>query len=244
VPLGSGLAIDVGKFGTPVGLEENESLTDWQYSRGLLFTLAEPTYHTGVRATLPVSETLAFTAFSVNGWNTNLVAGNGMRSAALAATWNPSSRTEIVLDYMVGPERAPTRLADPTLSLRHELDAYATYALGERVAFAVTGDYGHDAAHGGVAWSGIGGYLRGQMLPWLAAAVRGEHLADGEGFTTGTPQRLAELTMTLEARIHAGSVMPIARLEYRRDQSDQPVFDPGRLTHQDTLSLALLAALF
>ena len=29
IPVGRGLALDVGKFGTPVGLEENESLLNW-----------------------------------------------------------------------------------------------------------------------------------------------------------------------------------------------------------------------
>ncbi len=39
-------AVDVGKFSTPIGFEDNESITNWNYSRSLLFTLAEPTYHT------------------------------------------------------------------------------------------------------------------------------------------------------------------------------------------------------
>jgi len=256
VPLSPGasrkreLLFEAGKFGTPVGLEENESLTNAQYSRGLLFTLAEPTYHTGLRATLRLSDRLACTAFALNGWNTNFASGNGLRSYALAATWNPSDKTEIVVDYMAGLERAITRLADPALHLRHEVDGYATYALTDRVSFAVTADYGHDAASGGADWWGVGGYLRGQILSWLGAAARGEHMRDDNGFTSGTRQRLAELTLTVEGRLPPDVSLParfapLVRLEYRRDRSDEPVFrsaSGGGLTRQDTLTLAFVAS--
>jgi len=51
VHAGRGVSVDVGKFGTPLGLEDNETPANWNYSRSLLFTVGEPTYHTGVRAT-------------------------------------------------------------------------------------------------------------------------------------------------------------------------------------------------
>jgi hypothetical protein len=88
---------DVGKFGTPVGFEDNESPPNWNYSRGLLFTLAEPSYHTGVRATYPATAGLAFSVFWLNGWNTNVIDGNEMRSFAAAATLKPRDDIELVL---------------------------------------------------------------------------------------------------------------------------------------------------
>ncbi len=90
------------------------------------------------------------------------------------------------------------------------------YALTERVSLACTADYGHDAANSGVSWWGIGGYVRYRLVDWLAGAVRGEHYEDPNGFMTGTKQRLAELTATLEARDRVGPVALIGRLEYRR----------------------------
>ncbi|HEY3815584.1 MAG TPA: outer membrane beta-barrel protein [Polyangiaceae bacterium] len=243
-PAGRGVSIDVGKFGTPVGLEDNETPSNWNYSRSLLFTVGEPTYHTGVRATGRVTEDLAFSAFWLNGWNTNVLAGNGMRSFASAATWE-ARHVDLELVYAGGLERAPTHLVDPTLTFRHELDASAVFALRSWLGFAATADYGRDARSGGVSWWGVGGFARCRILPWLAAVVRGEHYADPEAFTTGTAQRIAEGTVTTEATTHVGPVTVIGRLEYRRDQSDEPVFRAAgqrTLTHQDSSTLGLMAA--
>ena len=49
---GSKLQIDAGKFVTPAGAEVIETKDNWNYSRSLLFALAIPYYHAGVRATV------------------------------------------------------------------------------------------------------------------------------------------------------------------------------------------------
>jgi hypothetical protein len=112
------------------------------------------------------------------------------------------------------------------------------------VSFALTADYGRDAAGGGVWWGGIGGYVRVRALPWLAATLRGERFADPGGFTTGTRQRVAEITGTIELRVEVSRVTLMSRLEYRRDQSDALVFEaagPSRRSHQDSIGLGLIA---
>ncbi len=48
-PVGKGLQIDVGKFVTNAGAEVIEAKDDLNYSRSLLFQLAIPLYHSGVR---------------------------------------------------------------------------------------------------------------------------------------------------------------------------------------------------
>jgi hypothetical protein len=245
VPVGRGLAVDVGKFGTPVGLEDNETISNWSYSRSLLFLLAEPSYHTGLRATYELTDSLAVSAFWLDGWDANVLDGNGMRSFAGAVSWHAADGLDVVADYMAGLERAATHLDDPTLTFRHELDAYAMYALRSWLSFAVTGDYGRDARDGGAEWWGVGGSMRGRILPWLAATVRGESFRDVDGFMTGTRQRIAEGTATLEASTRLGPVRTVGRLEYRRDRSDQPVFQAAgarMLTHQDTLTLGVMLA--
>lgn len=200
VPVGRGMAIDAGKVGTPVGLEENEAQANWSYSRSLLFLLGEPSYHAGLRATYEASKTLALSAFWFNGWDANVLAGNGMRTFAGAASWTPTERLDVSAVYMAGPERAPTHLSSPALGFRNELDASGQYALNERVTVAATGDYGRDAAQGGVSWWGVGGYVRAAVVRGLGATVRAEHYADTDGFTSGTRQKLAEVTATLELR--------------------------------------------
>lgn len=244
LPVGHGLSLDAGKFGTPVGLEDNESASNWNYSRSLLFTLAEPSYHTGLRATVRATDALAFTGFWLNGWDTNVLDGNGMRSFALAATWEAGD-VQVVAVYAAGLERAVTHLADPTLAFRHELDASVVYRLRSWLRFAATADYGIDARGGEAQWWGVGGYGRASVLPWLALVLRGEHYEDPQGFTSGTAQRIAEATATVEASTLVGPVTLIGRLEYRRDQSDEPVFAWGngaRITHQDSTTAAVIAA--
>jgi hypothetical protein len=241
LPLGREIQLDAGKFATPVGLEDNESLPNWNYSRSLLFSWAEPTLHTGVRLTCKVVPELALSLFWVNGWNSVLVGGNGMRAAAGAATWKPIDALELVLVYMGGLERPPTNLGGP-LSFRNLVDTYIIWRISPRLAVAATVDYGNDR---GAAWWGVSGYARAQALPWLAVALRGEYYADPKGFTTGTAQRLAELTATVELRGEVRRLRMVARLEWRHDQSTARVFDgavKATLPTQDTLTLALLAA--
>jgi hypothetical protein len=244
VPAGRGVAIDVGKFSTPVGLEDNETRKNWNYSRGLLFTLAEPTFHTGFRATVAVTDELSLSAFWLNGWDTNLLAGDGMRSGAVAASWRSPGDWDTSIVYATGLERPQSRLWEETLGFRHELDLSAVHTLTPHLSLAATIDYGIDAAQRGGSWWGIGGYARWRPLEWLAVNARGEHFADTDGFITGVAQRLAEGTLTLEVTEHVGQVTLVGRAELRRDQSDVPVFHaPGGqgLTHQDTVTVGLAA---
>jgi hypothetical protein len=244
VPAGRGVAIDVGKFGTPVGLEDNETRKNWNYSRGLLFTLAEPTYHTGIRATAAMTDQLALSAFWLNGWNTNALGGNGMRAGAVAASWRSPNDWDAGIVYASGLERAQSRLWDETLSFRHELDLYAVHTLTAQLSLAATMDYGIDGGQRSGSWWGIGGYARWRPLEWLAVNARGEHFADPDGFMTGVAQRLVEATLTLEVTKHIGRVTLVGRAEVRRDQSDVRVFRAAGgqgQTHQDTGTVALAA---
>jgi hypothetical protein len=242
LPLGRGIDVDAGKFGTPVGLEDNETQQNRNTSRSLLYSWAEPTVHTGLRVTVPLSDTLAISAFWVNGWNANVLDGNGMRTFAGAASWRPAPEWDVGAVTMAGPERAPQRLADPALSFRHVVDAFATYSPVRAVTLAATADYGHAAAGGGAAWWGAGGYVTVRPTRWLAGTLRGERYDDPGGFTTGTAQRLAELTVTVELRTRVAGVTLIGRLEARRDRSDARFFDartPASSTHQDTVGLGM-----
>lgn len=245
IPIGRGIDIDVGKFGTPVGFEDNESIRSWNYSRGLLFVVAEPTLHTGVRASFRATSALSLSAFLVNGWNTNILGGNGMRTFAGAVSLKPRDGVDLTLVYMGGPERAPTNLSDPTLSFRNIVSAYASYSPVSQLSLAVAADYGNDRRGNGASWYGVSGYAKIQPRPWLAVALRTEVLADPQGFMTGTPQTVADATTTLELQRRFGAVRFVTRLEYRHDQSTAFVFEhtlPSTRSRQDTLTLALLGA--
>src|SRR5688572_25774673 len=63
------VTVDFGKFNTWIGYEVVESWLNDNYSRGLLNWLGQPLYHAGLRATMPLGETLTGSLYLVNGWN-------------------------------------------------------------------------------------------------------------------------------------------------------------------------------
>jgi hypothetical protein len=243
IPAESAVAIDVGRFGTPMGLEDNEAWQNWSYSRSLLYTWAEPTQHTGVRVSCAVTDALALSAVWDNGWNAVFFDGSDMRTGALAATWRATEALILSVTDMLGPERALT--GPPTYSFRNLLDAFAVYEASDHLSLAFTGDYGFDGARGGVSWYGAAGAARLRASPWLAAVLRAEVFDDASGFTTGTTQVVAEGTATLEASGAFERLRWATRLEARHDHSSARPFDgatPASLANQTTLTLALLAA--
>jgi hypothetical protein len=244
VPVDRALQVDLGKFTTPMGFEDNKSLTNWSYSRSLLYSWAEPSLHTGLRVTSRLTNGVAASLFWVNGWNSIVIDGSDMRTFAGAVSWTPADGLAVVAANMTGLEHPPTR---PTaaLSLRTLVATYVLYQPAKPLALALAADYGHDRVDRGADWWGAAGYARFETLPWLAVAVRGELFADPSGFMTGTSQRVAEATTTLEVHGSARRLRVLARLEYRHDQSSAQVFEtgtPASRNRQDTLTLALLAA--
>ena len=86
LPVGNGLDLKIGKFGTVVGYETFEYNANAFFQRGLAFN-AEPTHHTGVLASYQVNDDLAVAVAAVNDSSNNTTNDNGgENNAALAAT--------------------------------------------------------------------------------------------------------------------------------------------------------------
>lgn len=236
-PVGTGLQIDVGKFYTPIGNEVVRTGGNWNYSRSLLFTLGEPTYHAGVRASYTVNSRLALSAQAVNGWN-NVKDNNSAKSFALQATVTPVPALSIAQTYLGGAEQTGNNH-----SHRHLADTVITYALGPKITLAANYDHGQDSVGGAtVKWQGLAGYARYQPTGWFAVSSRWEWFDDGDGFTSGTPQRITETTLTGELKAAKDVLM---RVEYRRDSSNRPFFLKNaaeQIGHQDTLTLGFIYA--
>lgn len=92
--------------------------------------------------------------------------------------------------------------------------------------FYINFDYGvnKNVGRGEKRWVGVAGAARFALTPWFAIAPRLEWFNDADGFTTGTVQKLKEVTMTAEFKMKEGF---LSRLEYRRDWSNTPFFDRG-----------------
>ena len=70
IPLGKGLDFKFGKFATWIGAEVWEAQWNPNWSRSLLYNNAIPFTHTGLSLGYPVTDSLYFTLFLVNGWDT------------------------------------------------------------------------------------------------------------------------------------------------------------------------------
>src|SRR5215471_20152185 len=215
-PVGKGLQLDFGKFVTWNGAEVIETKDNWNYSRSLLFALAIPYYHAGLRTTYAFNDKFAASAFLVNGWN-NVVDNNHGKTVGFQAVIKPNAKWTITQNYMGGPEQ-PNNDHD----WRHLFDTTVAYNVTPAVSLMANYDYGMDRVAGArVHWTGIAGYLRYQANKWLALSPRFEWYNDADGFTTGTPQTVKEFTMTSEQKIKGAL---LTRFEYRHDFSDRPFF--------------------
>ena len=242
-PAGTGLQIDFGKFVTPMGNEVIETKDNWNYSRSLLFALAIPYYHMGMRATYSPNEKVALAGYLVNGWN-DVVDNNTGKSLGASVTFKPTGTVTLIENYMGGPEQPGTNAG-----WRHASDTILSYAVNKQTSVAVNYDYGHDGGltspggSSGVKWQGVAGYLKYQANDWFAVVPRYEYLNDTDGFMTGVTQdKLQEFTLTTEFKHKDGVVM---RVEYRGDFSDVPYYPKnaeGMVKSQHTLTVGLVYA--
>jgi hypothetical protein len=236
VPAGRGLQIDFGKFVTWNGAEVIKTKDNWNYSRGLLFTLAIPFYHAGVRATYVASDKVTVAGFLVNGWN-NVVDNNSGKTVGAQVTIKPLGALTVVQSYTGGPEAN-----EDNTDWRHLADTVATYTLTPRVSLSANYDYGRDKQSGAtVTWQGIAAYARLQPTSWFALSPRAEYYDDKYGITSGMAQKLKEFTLTGELK-KQGVVL---RLEYRRDMSDLGFFlknSDQSIDHQDTFLAGVIYA--
>ena len=235
VPAGKGLQIDVGKFVTQHGAEVIESRDNWNYSRSLLFALAIPYYHMGVRAAYTFNDKLTLLGTIVNGWNA-VVDNNRRKSYGVQAALKPVPALSIVQNYMGGPEQP-----DDNADWRHLSDTTVTYTLTPAVSLMANYDYGKDTLVGkGVRWDGIAGYAKIQANKRVAFSPRVEWFEDSDGFMTGTAQTLKEVTLTGEVTLADNLLW---RVEFRHDLSDVASFrtDRGALMKtQNTIGFGVL----
>lgn len=232
--MGKGLTFEVGKFVTQHGAEVIEAKDNWNYSRSLLFALAIPYYHMGVRVGYTPNDMVTVGAAVVNGWN-NSTDNNSGKTYGLQAIVKPTPSLSIIQNYMGGPEQN-----DDSDDWRHLSDTTATYAISEQVSVMANYDYGHDSATD-QTWQGVALYAKAQTNPYFAIIPRFEYLNDDDGFMSGTSQTLKEFTLTAEVKHSQGL---IARFEYRRDWSDIDFFVKGTgvRSNQNTFTVGLVYA--
>lgn len=236
-----GAEIDFGQFVTSAGAEVIETMSNWNYSRSLLFAYAIPYYHFGVRSSVPVTKTLTVGLQLVNGWN-NVVANNGGVTVGLTSAYTKPKYTWSV-NYYTGPSNNNTQkgyrnLIDTTLLLTPtaKFNAYINYDYGQNHSPAFS-----ESPSASPHWQGIAFAARQQMTAKSALAGRFEYYDDNQGFQTGAMQNLKEFTGTYEYKWLAGLLV---RAEYRRDWSNIDFFhkgDAAMVKAQSTATVGLIA---
>lgn len=232
-----GLQIDVGKFVTSAGAEVIESNANWNYSRSLLFAWAIPYFHFGVRTSFPVGPHFTGGVQVVQGWN-NVYDNNSGKTIGLvgAYAWKKVTWSN---NYYVGPEKAHTNDG-----IRHLYDTTILVNANDNLSYYLNFDYGRDkiVGLGSQQWTGLAGAVRYGFKKKYAVAGRLEFFDDIDGFSTGTVQKLGEVTLTGEYKMTSWLM---TRLEFRDDFSNQPFFqkNSGTSKNQPTILLGLVAFL-
>jgi len=241
-PIGNGLTLDFGKFGSSLGYETNFNKDDFNYSRSYFFDFL-PFYHLGLRAKYPINDKVTVIYHLVNGVQQS-EDFNGFKSQHIALILTPVKRVSWQVNYYVGQEQRdllpelnpgiPSLPTQPGLSTNiirpvpdgrlHIFDTYATWNVTDKLILAGEGDYVINRILDGSAplhVSGGVGYARYQLSPKFALAGRAEYLSDRGGLFSGLTQALKETTLTGEFKLADGFLM---RAEWRRDFSNQRFF--------------------
>lgn len=266
IPAGNGITVDVGKWGSSIGFENNYTKDQMNYSRALFFDFL-PFYHMGVRAAYKVNDKIALNYWIVNGTN-QAEATNGFKDELFGFVATPTKNVSWTVNYYLGQEQ-PDRIpvppnspipVQPGLSFVpitpapdgriHIFDSYISWQKTPKLTLALEGDYviqrlwefaapGHSAKPSEV-WGGVG-YARYQLTPKFALATRFEYLDDRGGLFSGITQALKENTFTVDYKLAEGF---LTRAEYRRDFSNQPSFFTNTLgslkKEQNTATLGLV----
>lgn len=214
----TGTQLDFGKFYTSAGAEPTETHLNWNYSRSLIYALG-PYYHMGLRVSQPVTGNFAVGFQVLNGWN-NVEDNNSGKTIGITTALT-SSKVSWFNNYYVGPEKSGTNEGK-----RNFYDTVVTVSPNSKVSFYGNFDYGTEKYIGGGSqdWIAVAGAARFQLTDRFAVSPRLEYYYDKEGWATGQRQKLKEFTATAEYKWAQGL---LSRLEYRRDWSDNAVFERG-----------------
>ena len=245
VPVGKGITVDVGKWGSALGIEGNYNKDQFNYSRAFWFDFL-PFYHMGARVSIPLSDRFNVNYWIVNGTN-QVEATNGFKDELFGFTAKPYKAVTWTMNYYVGqehPDRSVsacgpvpvqpglcfTEITPAPNGRTHIFDSYVTWQATPKLALALEGDYliqrlWANAAPGQLSapahTDGGAAYIRYQLGRKAAIASRAEYMSDRGALFSGISQALKENTVTFDYQVANGLLM---RYEWRRDFSNQPSF--------------------
>jgi hypothetical protein len=233
-PLGSGLKLEAGKFNTYIGAEYLESLDNFNYSHSLLWCYGEPASHTGLKMAYDLSKQVNLQGYVVNGWD-NFSDNNGAPSLGLALGYTPSEKVSMFINMLNGPE-----MDNNNNDNRLFLEWIGNFKLSKKLSLIASYDWAQQAnAFPGVTaqWDGFSIAGKYDFTDRFYFSIRADQFNDPQGYRTGTPQTLREITFTPQFKI--GENLYI-RPEYRFDWSNVNSFNNGKSDRQGTVGIGVM----
>ncbi|MGH9881493.1 MAG: outer membrane beta-barrel protein [Pyrinomonadaceae bacterium] len=218
-PVGKGLALQAGIFGSLIGYDSLYAKDNFNYTRpwGADFT---PYYMMGVNASYPFSEKLTGTFFVINGY-WHLARANNVPSSGGQLAHKVNPRVTVKETVLLGPHQANTSF---------KFWRFLSDTIVERKTDRVTFAFEYTTSWERVDAPGSPrALMMSSQLPvrWTlnnrwAVAVRPEVFWDRDGRWTLARQTVKAITTTLEYRIPYRQTNSILRLEHRYDDSRGP----------------------
>jgi hypothetical protein len=218
-PLGKGLTVQGGIFGSLIGYDSLYARDNFNYTRpwGADFT---PYLMMGFNASYPFTDKLTSTFFVINGY-WHLANANGVPSSGGQVAYKATPRVTVKETFLWGPHQS-----DTSFKFWRYLSDSIVERKGDRVTFAfeyITSWERVDAPGTPRALM-----MSGQLpVRWTinkvwSASVRPEVFWDRDGRWTLARQTVKAVTTTLEYRIPWKETNTILRLEHRWDDSRGP----------------------
>ncbi len=218
--LTEGLQFDLGQFDTIYGAEVSESFANINYTRGALYYLMQPFYHTGLRTVYAPTDSVTLTALVVNGTNT-FIDSDPYPDVGVQATFAPSDSTSLSLGYLLGVTENDVNDVD----LSHLVDAIARFNAGD-FSLVFNADLGVQTPQSGATTFFWGASLAAgyRVVDWFDVGLRGEVLQDPDAVLYGTDLLLTTGTLTLGFRPIPDSDNLLIRLDNRIEYATEPLF--------------------
>jgi Putative beta-barrel porin-2, OmpL-like. bbp2 len=240
-PVGRGLQMDFGKFASSLGYETNYAKDNNHFSRAYLFNFL-PFYHSGLRATLPVSDEITLMYMLTNGIQ-QTEDFNNFKSNHVAAIVRPTSSVTWTVNYYAGQEQPDGGEPGGPDGYFTVFDTYVAWTVTPALSVGLDVNYVTNEVNrddDALALQGTGVYARYQVSSPAALSMRYERL-DDEGLFGGIDQVLHEVTATAEYKLADGFLV---RGEFRRDWSNERFFTgprpDDRRDHQNTALVGLV----
>lgn len=225
------LTLDLGQFGTLYGAEVSESWRNMNYSRGGLYYLMQPFWHTGLRANYAINDKIVLNAMVVNGVNT-LFENNKSPTIGGQIVVTPIDSLFLAAGYMGALN--PNNDGEKDSLFDNFFDVVATLTLGD---FKVIGNFDYNMYKTGGAdaqnWWGISVAPGYAFTNWFGAAARVEYLSDSANVLFGMTKKdgmaasdasMVTLTGTLDFKPIPNSSALVLRPEFRYDLASDQYF--------------------